>query len=182
MESGYFCGNPNCRHILTLELHHMVRVADGGGNEASNLLALCPNCHALHTKGHIPVEAIRHWKGMLVAMNHAFSKESMDLLLFLHSGMPQPFRISGDGVLKFVSLAAAGLAKTSMTSYQPPAGPGLAPESALYKVRLTQKGRALIEAWLAGDEEGYREALSEEPEQASEEATGDDTEEPGAVE
>jgi len=35
-------------------------------------------------QGHIPESAIRHWKGMLVAMNHAVSKESMDLLLYLH--------------------------------------------------------------------------------------------------
>src|SRR5690242_13197636 len=77
MEAGYKCGNPTCRHILTLELHHMVWVKDGGGNEPSNLLALCPNCHALHTNGHIPETAIRHWKGMLVALNHAFDRKSM---------------------------------------------------------------------------------------------------------
>jgi hypothetical protein len=31
----------------------------------------------------IPNDAIRHWKGILHALNHAFSKESMDLLIFL---------------------------------------------------------------------------------------------------
>lgn len=34
------CGNPRCRHILTLELHHIVWVRDGGGNEASNTTVL----------------------------------------------------------------------------------------------------------------------------------------------
>ena len=35
------CGwRPSC------EIHHRTRVADGGGNEASNLVALCSQCHA----------------------------------------------------------------------------------------------------------------------------------------
>jgi hypothetical protein len=34
MESGYKCGNPACRNILTLGLHHIVWVRDGGGNAA----------------------------------------------------------------------------------------------------------------------------------------------------
>src|SRR5687768_8506061 len=83
-EACYMCGNPRCRHILTLELHHMVWVKDGGGNDPTNLIALCPNCHSLHTQGHIPESAIRHWKGILHALNHAFNKESMDLLLYLN--------------------------------------------------------------------------------------------------
>ena len=54
LEAGYKCANPVCRHILTLELHHIVWVSHGGGNNLDNLLALCPNCHALHSAGHIP--------------------------------------------------------------------------------------------------------------------------------
>ena len=49
LEAGYKCANPSCRHILTLELHHIVWVKDGGGNDLENLLALCPNCYSLHT-------------------------------------------------------------------------------------------------------------------------------------
>ena len=56
LEAGYMCANPACRRILVLELHHIEWVKDGGGNEPSNLLPLCPNCHALHTAGHIPHE------------------------------------------------------------------------------------------------------------------------------
>ena len=82
-EAGYKCANPTCRNILTLQLHHIVWVRDGGGNNATNLIALCGHCHDLHTQGHIPASAIRHWKGLLHALNHAFNKESMDLLLYL---------------------------------------------------------------------------------------------------
>jgi len=46
-ESGYRCGNPVCRTILTLDIHHLTRI-EGGPNTAENLLPLCPNCHAQH--------------------------------------------------------------------------------------------------------------------------------------
>lgn len=83
MEAGYMCANPRCRTILALDLHHMEHVADGGGDTFDNLIALCPNCHRLHHRGEIPSEAIKVWKGMLVALNQAFNKEAIDLLLFL---------------------------------------------------------------------------------------------------
>ena len=38
MEAGYKCGNPCCRHVITLELHHIVYVRDGGGDGAENIL------------------------------------------------------------------------------------------------------------------------------------------------
>jgi 5-methylcytosine-specific restriction endonuclease McrA len=72
MEAGYRCGNPRCTVILAvhiLEDHHIKYVSEGGGDELSNLLALCPNCHTLYHHGEIPHEAIRHWKGMLLSMN-----------------------------------------------------------------------------------------------------------------
>jgi hypothetical protein len=78
------CGNPAYRNVITPELHHIVYVSEGGGDDPSNLLVLCPYHHAIHHAGHISVEVIRMWKGLLIALNHAFSKESMDLLLFLH--------------------------------------------------------------------------------------------------
>jgi len=70
MEAGYKCANPSCRHILTLELHHIVWVKDGGGSDPENLIALCPNCHSLHTNGYIPTEAIEVWKSLLVSLNN----------------------------------------------------------------------------------------------------------------
>src|SRR5688572_22739544 len=69
LEAGYMCANPRCRYIITLELHHMEWVKDGGENAADNLLALCRNCHGLHTVGEIPIEAIGVWKEMLATLN-----------------------------------------------------------------------------------------------------------------
>ena len=83
IEAGYRCANPTCRTILAIDLHHIIEVEKGGPNELSNLLALCPTCHALYTRGTISQEAINVWKTILVALNHAFDKESISNLLFL---------------------------------------------------------------------------------------------------
>lgn len=42
-------------------------------------------------------------------MNHAFSKESMYLLLFLYDRGKEPHWYTADGVLRFAGLFAAGL-------------------------------------------------------------------------
>ena len=53
MEAGYKCGNPVCRNSLSLQLHHMMWVKEGGGNQPRNLLPLCGHCHDMHTAGHL---------------------------------------------------------------------------------------------------------------------------------
>jgi hypothetical protein len=82
LEAGYKCANPTCRHVLTLELHHIVWVKDNGGNQPDNLLALCPNCHSLHTTGHIPAQAILTWKSLLTSLGNP-NRAAVDLLLVL---------------------------------------------------------------------------------------------------
>jgi 5-methylcytosine-specific restriction endonuclease McrA len=43
------CSEPETQW-LKLEIHHLIRRFDGGSNEISNLMALCPNCHSkLHS-------------------------------------------------------------------------------------------------------------------------------------
>ena len=71
-EAGYRCAVPTCRSILAIDIHHIVEVAADGGNEAGNLLALCPNCHALFHRGTISRDSIYAWKSMLVSLSHAF--------------------------------------------------------------------------------------------------------------
>lgn len=55
------------------------------------------------SQGHIPVSAIRHWKGLLHALNQAFSLESIDLLLYLARPNKENVWYTGDGLLKFDS-------------------------------------------------------------------------------
>jgi hypothetical protein len=141
IEAGYRCAVPTCRNVVPVHMHHIDEVSKGGGNAASNLIALCPNCHGLYHSGEIPKEAIRVYKSMLVALNHGIGKAAMDDLLFLHSQSP-PI-LSGDGVLRFASLIVAGLVRVEENYYTPPIG---APVLQYFghRVHLTEKGTLLV--------------------------------------
>ena len=152
-EAGYRCAVPTCRTILAIDLHHIIEVEEGGPNELSNLLALCPTCHALYTRGTISRDAINVWKTILVALNHAFDKESISNLLFLKNTANNMLPISGDGVLKFSHLIASGLAEYKLIVQN---GPLL-----LFVVYLTPKGNRIIDAWFSGNRDQVRQALSD---------------------
>src|SRR6266576_6671098 len=62
-EAGYRCAVPTCRGILALDMHHIWEVVAGGGDEPSNLVALCPTCHALYHRGTILADSIYLYKG-----------------------------------------------------------------------------------------------------------------------
>lgn len=68
-EAGYKCANPVCQTTLALDHHHIDYVSEGGGNEAANLIPLCPTCHSLHHKGVIAKEAILEWKERILRLN-----------------------------------------------------------------------------------------------------------------
>jgi hypothetical protein len=146
-EAGYKCANPVCRGILTLDIHHFVPVSENGDNVSDNLLALCPTCHALHHQKIIPVEAIRSWKMLLLAINEAYDRKAIDLLLALdkvgHVWM------SGDGLVDCAALVAADLVRFdqlgggswSRDVQNPPCG-----------VCLTERGSAFVAAWKTGSQ------------------------------
>jgi hypothetical protein len=151
IEAGYRCAVPTCRAILTIEIHHIVEVAKGGWSTRDNLLALCPNCHALHHQGTITQEAIRVYKGMLLALTRGFDREAMDNLLFL-TIPDRPVYFSADGVLRFVSLMASGLVRTREGAPgMNPTGIGADPSRYTFVIELTEKGQRVVEAWKRGD-------------------------------
>jgi hypothetical protein len=155
-EAGYRCANPTCRFPMALEQHHIKWIEDGGGNDPSNLIVLCSNCHDMHTRGTIPQETIIHWKKILLSLNHAFDQDSMDLLLYLRQYGGGLITYSGDGLVRFARLMAAGLAKISGSR-------PLSPTNTLiyqHGVELTDRGRLLVEAWIAGDPELYQRAIN----------------------
>lgn len=179
VEAGYRCAVPTCHTILAIDLHHMEYVSEDGKNEVSNLLALCPTCHRLHYKGVIPKEAIRIYKGMLVALSQAFDKDSIDNLLFLYKTEGEPLMLSGDGVLQFKHVVAAGLAAYRSSVYYGPYEPeplryfsvnssgNISPPPkpvprVVYTVTLTRKGRMLVEAWMKGNRAALERALAAE--------------------
>ena len=141
-EAGYKCGNPVCRTILTLDIHHLIPVSRAGEDQAHNLLALCPNCHALHHQGNIPEESLRTWKMLLLALNEALDRKSIDLLLALD--IVGTVFVGGEGVLECASLIASGLVKHDQYNV---AGPIPA-----YAVSLTAKGRIMVAGWKSGSQ------------------------------
>jgi hypothetical protein len=143
-EAGYRCAVPTWRNILALDMHHIWEVSAGGGDDPSNLIALCPTCHALYHRGTIKAESIYAYKAMLVAITRAFDVEAIDRLLFLNSCKKDFLVVSGDGLLHFGRLIAAGLASVDQKSNNnwP---------IVTYTVNLSQKGEQLVDAWRQGD-------------------------------
>lgn len=172
LEAGYKCANPTCRHILTLELHHIVWVKDGGGNDPNNLLALCPNCHSLHTYRHIPEVAIRTWKSLLVALNSS-NHATADMLLVLaadedriatasdSSKVASGFRFTGDGLPALAGLLTSGIIEISQRYSGANAWGSSMPS---FQVRLTEKGRTLVAGWRAGTPQDQGDAGGNERE------------------
>jgi len=113
MEAGYKCANPTCRNVITLEIHHIQYVCGGGGDDPSNLLPLCPYCHAMHHQGHIPVEAIRTWKSLLLALNNALDRRSLDLLLYLREMHGKDIEYSGEAYCNLQDWWRLGLSSST---------------------------------------------------------------------
>jgi hypothetical protein len=151
-EAGYKCGNPVCRNILAIDIHHMVEVSKGGGNTLANLLALCSYCHDLYHRGTIHRESIYAWKLVLVSLSRAFDTGAVDDLLFLKAPHSSQLLVSGDGVLKFSRLIGGGMAQFRLRMQNGPL--------VLYEVELTARGGQLIDAWKSGNREAVRNALT----------------------
>jgi hypothetical protein len=153
-EAGYKCGNPVCRTIITLDIHHLVYVSEGGSDDPQNLLALCPNCHSLHHAGHIPIESLRAWKFLLLSLNEGFDKRSVDILLAL--AKLGGIMVWGDGLLQVAALIAssyvASEAQTRKIETEGLLGKRITLEPERYWITLTTKGRALVDAWRRGDQ------------------------------
>ena len=151
-EAGYVCGNTACRCIVTLDLHHLDPVAEGGPDDPNNLLALCPTCHRRHHNREIPVESLRAWKMLLVALNHAYDKHSIDVMLLLRRR--GKVWVSGEGVLGIAAPVASGLvdAKPDVNVIYSghPSGGMIANPEAGYELSLSNKGKNLVEAWVSG--------------------------------
>lgn len=152
-ECGYRCAVPTCRNILALDLHHIDEVHAGGSNDASNLVALCSYCHDMYHRGNITVESIYIYKAMLVAISRAFDIDAVDRLLFLNGCEKDFLVVSGDGLLHFGRLIAAGLATVEQKANNEW-------QIVTYSVNISDKGRQIIEAWKQGDRMRLKTAIS----------------------
>ena len=52
------CQTPGCRSARNLELHHIVRRADGGTHDPSNITLRCFSCHAAHHRGALTISGV----------------------------------------------------------------------------------------------------------------------------
>ena len=139
-ETGFRCGVPTCRGILAVDLQPLTQIDEDGAQDASNFLALCPTWYEAYRLGTISAETLHTHKSVLMSLTSAFDSGTIDLLLLL-IGLPRDSLIvSGDGVLAFAGLAAAGYAEVRRTANN---GELLAN----YAVNATPKGRLLVEAW-----------------------------------
>ena len=159
-EAGYRCAVPTCRQILAIDLHHIVEVAEGGSNDPTNLLAICPTCHALYHRGTIKRESIAIWKNMLVVLNSAFDRETIDKLLFLEMPSTRQLKLNAEGVTMFYRLIGAGLASHSACSVKAPIARAM--QTQKYTVSLTPRGKQLIAAWKSGERERFTQLLGAE--------------------
>ena len=160
-EAGYRCAVPTCRHILAIDIHHIIPVSENGPTELSNLIALCPTCHELFHLGHISRDSIYAWKGILVSLSRAFDVDTVDYLLFLRGAHHGFHTVSGDGILRLARLIVTGLA-----SYHPMGMPVPLAES--YSVRLTEKGKQLVDAWKSGNRHDVAIALGQQQDRRAE--------------
>lgn len=152
-QAGYRCANPSCRTMLTLEIHHLDQVSEGGQNTPENLLALCPNCHTLHHKKIIPLESLKTWKQLLLSLNEGFNKLAIDVLLV----MPTigQLSVTGDGFIHISSLITGGYLYPSIMVTAAGSGGG-----GSITLKLTEKGKTFIDAWKAGN---HRDAIQQDP-------------------
>ena len=155
-EAGYMCGNPACRCVVTLDMHHLDSVGEGGSDDPNNLIALCPNCHRRHHNNDIPISSLRAWKMLLLALNQAYDKHSIDALLMLNR--LGSVWVKGDGLLGIAGPIASGLvdAKPDINTIltgQSADGRVTSTAESGYLLTLSSKGRALVEAWISGNQE-----------------------------
>lgn len=153
IEAGYRCAVPQCRGLLVLDLHHLYQVSESGKDEPENLIALCPTDHARFHRGDISRDAVFAWKAMLIAMSRSFDLEAIDRLLFLEKIKANFLIVSGDGLLHFGRLIAAGLADVKIKANN---------NNLLvtYRVDLSSRGKMLIAAWRSGDHERIKKAVA----------------------
>jgi len=137
--------------MLALDIHHIYALSDGGDDELSNLIALCPTCHRLYHNGTFSADAVALWKATLVSLSRTFDANAIDLLLFLSQAAEGFLSLSGDGVLRLASLLSAGMVEVQKQGRASPF---------VYSVSLSSQGRRLVDAWKRGDRGALAAALS----------------------
>ena len=81
---------------------------------------------------------------MLVAISRAFDLDAVDRLLFLTNLKKDFLVVSGDGLLQFARIIAAGLASVEQKANNNW-------QIVTYSLNISAKGKQIIDAWRQGD-------------------------------
>ena len=58
-QRGTKCQYPHCQERYSLDVHHIVQRSNGGTNNNSNLIVLCPTHHQKSDRGEIPATRLK---------------------------------------------------------------------------------------------------------------------------
>jgi hypothetical protein len=146
MEAGYRCAVPTCRFPIT-ENAHIVSWADSKDHSYENLVALCPNCHAMYDSGRIDRAAIIAYKKKLMFLSEVYSPFELDVLDHLKSHK----RALIPGELLVKRLLEEGIVTHEEKIMIQGFGDG---EDILgiFSARLTDKGKRMLDDWSKVDE------------------------------
>jgi hypothetical protein len=100
----------------------------------------------------ISSDSIYAYKSMLVALSRAFDLDAVDRLLFLNGCDKDFLVVSGDGLLHFGRLIAAGLASMDQKANNNW-------QIVTYAINISEKGKQIIEAWKSGDRVRLKQTL-----------------------
>jgi hypothetical protein len=147
IEANYRCAVPRCMTAIAIDVHHIDENA--ANNDPSNLIVLCPTCHAAFHRKVYPAEAIRFWKLMLQQLNAAYDRNTINLLLMLAQFEEEnwsDFEVSGDGFLAFSPLYASGMIDVSIFRRA-----AFSRGIPYYLIKLSARGQATMKAWREGN-------------------------------
>lgn len=80
VEAGHRCAVPTCRSVVGVDIHHIVAWNKCKEHKYANLIALCPNCHRMASRGDIDKKSLYLYKNNLRFLYDKFTVFEIDLL------------------------------------------------------------------------------------------------------
>ena len=99
--------------------------------------------------GELSEKAVRCYKGLLISLTQSMGLDGMELLLFLASPNEPLLGLTGDGIARYCALVNSRLVEYRHGGEHGMHGGDTAP----HRIKISESGRRLVEAWLRGDRE-----------------------------
>lgn len=141
-EAGHRCAIPTCRQY-PVEIHHITPYSKVKRHEFTNLIALCPTCHARCTNGEIDIKSVKIYKTNLGIIGSRYTQLEITLLESLNKKTQLP--VAGTMGWLFQRLENEDLIKVVIT-----AGVRIGGIPSHYIVELTDSGQEIVKKWLEG--------------------------------